>query len=160
MILNATRKGLITGILMVLLGLLLLWRQVPTNSALQYLVFLIYGAGIVWAVYGQKGAAFGVLFNQGFRCFVVVALIMALYTFIYFQANGPMIDREIEATKQERLKTAKEYNRTPDEIEQEAKTTRKYYVPIMVSQTIFQYLLIGVIVTVTTAGTLSLSKKN
>ncbi|MBZ4187513.1 DUF4199 family protein [Niabella beijingensis] len=157
---NATRKGLITGVGMVLLGLLLLWKQVPTNSALQYLVFLIYGAGIVWAVYPAKNGSsvFSALFSNGFRCFVVVTLIMAIYTFVFFQSNGAMIEREIQASKLERLKTAKD--RTPREIEEEAKNTRKYYVPIMVSQTIFQYLLIGVVVTTVVAGALSLSKKN
>ncbi|ANH81747.1 hypothetical protein A8C56_12835 [Niabella ginsenosidivorans] len=160
MTINATRKGFITGVLMVLLGLLLIWQKVPNTSGLQYLVFLLYGAGIVWAIYpaAQSGSwMFKGLFNQGFRCFVIVTLIMAVYTFIFFQFNKARIEKDIEVAKQERLKTAKD--RTPAEIEQEAQTTRKFYIPLMVSQTIFQYLLIGVVVSTVTAGTLSLSRK-
>ncbi|MBO9618815.1 MAG: DUF4199 domain-containing protein [Niabella sp.] len=160
MILNATRKGGITGVLMVTLGLLLLQLKVPNNSGLQYLVFLLYGAGIVWAITGARKntGVFKELFGQGFRCFVIVTLIMAVYTFVFFQFNKAAIDKDIEIAKQERLKTAKD--RTPAEIEQEAQTTRKFYVPIMISQTVFQYLLIGVVVTTVAAGTLSLSRKN
>lgn len=157
---NSTIKGLLTGGLMVILGIFLFWKNADNASPLQYLGFLIYGVGIVWSVYpaAQNGVSkFGSLFYQGFRCFVVVTLVMAVFTFVFFQMNSGIIDKNIAAAKQERLKTAKD--RTPEEIEEEANTTRKYYIPILVSQTIFQYLLIGVIVTVTTAGALSLSKK-
>ena len=160
MMLNATRKGIITGTSMIVLGLLLISQKVSNTSGLQYLVFLLYGAGIVWAIYpvAQKGTlAFKGLFNQGFRCFIIVALMMAVYTFVFFQFNKAQIDTAIETARQERLRTAKD--RTPAEIEQEAKTTRKFYVPIMVSQTIFQYLLVGVVISTVTAGTLSLSRK-
>lgn len=146
--------------MMVLLGLLLIKLKISNTSGLQYLVFLLYGAGIVWAITGVRKSTpvFKELFGQGFRCFIIVTLIMALYTFIFLQFNKAMIDKNIEIAKQERLKTAKD--RTPAEIEQEAQTTRKFYVPIMVSQTVFQYLLIGVIVTTVAAGSLSLSRKN
>lgn len=158
--LSSTIKGLITGALMVILGIFLFWKNANNASPLQYLGFLIYGVGIVWSVYpaAQKGVSkFGSLFNEGFRCFVVVTLIMAIFTFVFLQINSTMVDKIVAATKVEQLKIAKD--RTPEEIEEEAKTTRKYYVPIQVSGTVIQYLLIGVIVTVTTAGALSLSKK-
>ncbi|WP_018628607.1 DUF4199 family protein [Niabella aurantiaca] len=161
MVINATKKGLITGLLMVCAGILMFWKDVPLNSPLQYIGFLIFGAGIVWAVYAAakwSGARFGTLFNQGFRCFVVVALIMSVYTFIFWKANPEIINKNIAETKAYLLKNPQD--RTPAEIEEQAKNTLKYYIPIKVSGSVFGYLLTGVVVTTVVAGILSLSKKN
>lgn len=146
---------------MVLLGLLLLWKKVSLDSPLQYFGYLIYGAGIVWTLFpeAKKGASqFGALFNLGFRCFVVVTFLMAVYTFIFWKANPGMIQKNIAETKEYLLQHPKDH--TPAEIEQQAKDTLKYYIPIKVSGSIFGYLLTGVIVTTVVAGALSLSKKN
>lgn len=156
-------KGLITGLLMVAVGLALNFSKVEPTSPLQYISYFIYGLGIVWAVQGfakQTGgtAKFGDMFNQGFKCFVVVTLIMALFTIIFYKANEQIIQEKAEITKKDLLKTDK--NRTAVEIDEMVANGKKYFIPMATSMTVFQYLLIGAIVTAATAGALSLSKKN
>jgi len=159
MILNATRKGLVTGTLMILAGLILSALKTPDNSPLHYIGYILYGIGIVWAIYPSKNkATFGALFNEGFRCFVVATLLMVVYTWIFWAANPKEMDETVAKQKEIQLKTPGD--RTPLEIDQQAKDTRKYFIPMVIAGTVFDFLLIGVVVTTAVAGTLSLSKKN
>jgi len=156
-------KGLITGILMVAVGIALHFAKAEPTSPLQYISYFIYGLGIVWAIKefaNQTGGTtkFGELFNQGFKCFIVVTLIMAVFTIIFYKSNEQIIHEKGEFTRKELLKTDK--NRTPAEIDEMVANGKKYFIPMATSLTVFQYLLIGVIVTAATAGSLSLRKKN
>jgi hypothetical protein len=156
--LNATIKGLITGVLMVVLGLILSVMDDNKATVLQYAGTFIYGLGIVWSVMSFASATgisqFGILFQQGFRCFVMATLVLAIYTFVYWKTNPEKIDQIIEASKVERLQTAQ--HRTPQEIEIEAQQTRKYFIPISISGQIFSNLLVGAVVTMVVSGVLYL----
>ncbi|GAB3012511.1 hypothetical protein GCM10027051_14390 [Niabella terrae] len=158
---NATIKGLIAGLLMVLVGALLTLNKTDQQSGLHYIGYLIYGAAIVWSLlaFARKnpGAKFGALFNQGFRCFISATLVMAIYTFIYWKTHPELVDSIVETSKIERIKTAKD--RTPQEIEKEAQNTKKYFIPFVISGVIFSNLLIGAIVTMSAAGALYLRDK-
>lgn len=156
-------KGLITGLLMVAVGLALHNANTSVTSPLQYIAYFIYGLGIVWSVqafYKKTGGAarFGELFNQGFKCFVVVTLVMAVFTIVFYKTNEAIIHEKGELTRKELLKTDR--NRTPAEIDRMVAEGKKYFIPMATSMTVFQYLLIGAIVTAATAGSLSLRKKN
>lgn len=121
---------------------------------------------MAWASYGRfrhftktgGAASFGELFNQGFKCFVVVTLVMAVFTIVFYKANEAIIHEKGELTRKELLKTDR--NRTPAEIDRMVAEGKKYFIPMATSMTVFQYLLIGAIVTAATAGSLSLRKKN
>ncbi|MCH5597314.1 DUF4199 domain-containing protein [Niabella ginsengisoli] len=159
---SSTVKGLITGLLMVAAGLVLYLNKVDETSPVQYIGYLIYGLGIVWAItaFVKKSAEpfkFGALFNQGFRCFVVVTLIMALFTLIFYKVNTHIIEEKAALTKQELLKTEK--NRTPQEIDTMIESGKKNFAIMAASGAIFQYLFIGVVVTMATAGSLYLRNK-
>lgn len=161
--LSSTIKGLITGLLMVAAGMGLYFGRFDESSKLQYISYLIYGIGIVWTIYSfanQKGSPskFGVLFNQGFRCFIVVTLIMALYTLIFYKTNTALIEEKAALTRQELLKI--ETNRTQKEIDEMIETGKKNFPVMAASGAIFQYLFIGVVVTMATAGSLYLRNKN
>lgn len=160
---TSTIKGLITGLVMVAVGLVLYFNKVDEASPLQYSAYFIYGLGIVWSVTSylkQRGGAvkFRGLFSQGFRCFVVVTLLMALYTLIFYKMNTGLIEEKAVITREQLLKTEK--SRTPAEIDQMVQNGKKYFAVTAASAAIFQYLFIGVVVTVATAGALSLRNKN
>ncbi|MFT4094573.1 MAG: DUF4199 domain-containing protein [Niabella sp.] len=161
--LTATVKGVITGLLMIAIGLLIYFNNIAGNSAWQYAGYLVYGIGVVWSIAAfaqrRKGnVTFGELFNQGFRCFIVVTLLMSLYTLIYYKSNTKVIEEKAAYTRRELLK--KEQNRTPQEIDAMIETGKKNFPVMAASGAIFQYLFIGVIVTMATAGTLYLRNKN
>jgi hypothetical protein len=156
-------KGLITGIVMVASALILHVTKTPFNSPLQYTPYFLFAAGIVWTIVSyaktKNGASiFKELFNQGFKCFVTVTLLMALYTIVFYKSNQKIIEENGERTRQELLKNEK--NRTPKEIDEMVANSKKYFIPFLTSVTVFQYLLIGAVVSSATAVAVSLSKKN
>lgn len=137
-------KGLITAALMV--GVFLLVYQVnPESPFLQLIIYAIYGAGIVWTLlaYRQSEAftgKFGDKFQQGFRCFVVVTLGMALFYGIFNYLHPEFAD-QAAVTLREQLQQEK--GKLPTEIDDLVSTFKKQYTLKLVSGAIFGYLIIG-----------------
>lgn len=161
--LTASQKGMITGVAMVAAGLALFYQDIGGDSPAQYISYFLFGLGIVWTLFPyannkEAPARFGFLFNHGFRCFVVVTLIMAVYTYVFYKGNKHLIEEKAALTRTELLKTEK--NRTPQEIDTLIESGKKNFPIMATSVTIFQYLLIGSVVTAATAGIISLQKKN
>lgn len=147
---------------MVVAGLLLYAYRVDETSGLQNIAYLIYGLGIVWALtdyvrWQAPAAKFGALFNQGFKCFVVVALVMTVFTLVFYKVNSQIVEERAVLTKQELLKSEK--NRTPQEIDAMVENGKKNFAVVAASIAIFQYLFIGVVVTLATSGALYLRNK-
>lgn len=142
-------KGIITGIVMVIVTLALYYSKLPVESNLHYAIYVIYAMGIVWALISYSRSAsftgkFADLFGQGFRCFIVVTLIMVAYTAV-FSMQHPEFAEEAAAYYKEDL--IKEGNKTPSEIEKLVADVKKQYTTSLVSLTIFGYLITGTIIT-------------
>ncbi len=138
-------KGLITGALMVVVFLLVFTKSQGEGSRLQYLVYGIYGAGIVWTLFAYRQSArftgkFMDLFTQGFRCFVVVTLCMALFYWV-FNYMHPEFAEETAAAYSDQLKKGNQM--MPSEIDSAIATFKKQYTLKLVSGAIFGYLIIG-----------------
>lgn len=142
-------KGLITGLLMLAVALFLYFTKQPFDSGLQYLVYISYAAGIVWTLISYRKSVaqapkFGELFGQGFRCFIVVTLVMVAFTGIFSAAHPEFAKEAAQNYKQELLK---EKNKTPAEINEMVMKAEKQYTVQLISASIFGYLIIGAIVT-------------
>ena len=138
-------KGLITGLLMILTYALIFYTQKPFDYQLQYFSYVIYAAGIIWTLLACSRSPlcnrkFGNLFNHGFRCFIVITLLMVLYTGIFSSLHPEFKDEMAIAYKEQ---MTKEGNKTQPEIEQEITTFKKQYTLRLVSGSIFGYLIIG-----------------
>lgn len=160
--LNSTIKGVITGILIILVFIGGYFSKNPDlQKSLGYIAPIIYGLGIVWAIVSysktMENPSFGNLFSQGFKCFVVVTLFITLYYIIFYKLNPDIIAQNAAATREYLLKNEK--NRTPQEIETMVTSSKSNFITVMTSLTLFQNLIIGAIVSAATAGVLSLSKK-
>ena len=159
---SATIIGVIAGILMVIVGVVLYKTHVPEKSALNFIGFGILGLAIVIAINNyvkdaSNTISFGKLFNKGFKVFVVITLFMAIYTFLFYKTQPQLVVEMAENTKKEMLATSKD--RTPNEIDKMA-ADYKNQLPLFSSYSaIFQYLLIGSIVTFVVSGTTLLKKK-
>ena len=86
--LNATNKGLITGLVMIGITLGIFYSGQSAASPLQYLVHIVYAAGIAWTIYEYSRSAentnkFGAFFLQGFKCFIVITLLMVIFTIVF-----------------------------------------------------------------------------
>ena len=147
--LNATKKGLITGLLMIGLSLLIDNMNKPLESSLQYLIYVIYAAGIAWSLYSFYKSAentnkFGAFFLQGFKCFIVVTLLMVIFTFVFYKMH-PEFKEQMAVSYREEL--VKKGNSTDAEINSNVEKMKSYYLTLLISGAVFGYLLIGSVIT-------------
>lgn len=154
-------KGITTGVLMAAFTLILYYTKLPGNSPLQFLAYAIYAGGILWTIIAYSGSSaftgkFAELFGQGFRCFIIVTLIMVAFS-AAFSLVHPEFAEEAATYAKEQL--AKEHNKTPGEIEEVVANIKKQYILSVVSVTIFRYLIVGALFTAAGAGLLITRRK-
>lgn len=157
--LSPALKGLITGVLMASLIFILFTANFPANTPLAYVKDILYAGGIAWTLFAftRSGAykeGFGPLFGQGFRCFIVVTLVMVAFTSIFTLAH-PEFKEEVGA--QYKTQLISEKNKTPSEIEALVAKAKKQYIVSVVSVTIFRYLIVGAVLTA--AGSAALMRR-
>lgn len=124
------------------------------ENSLQYITYAIYILGILWTMMDYKPespekARFGSYFGQGFRCFIIVTLIMVLFTYVFIQMN-PGMKEEMAINLQKDLE--KNGNLTPKEIAESVQRGKDYFAVMLVSMTVFGYLLIGSLITLIAAA--------
>lgn len=160
--LNATSKGLITGVLMILLSLAIYNYRGNFDNGLQYIVYAVYVGGIIWtlAAYSSSGAEtknFKAFFSQGFKCFIVITLLMVAFTWAFLKLNPGL---EAEMAQNYRADLVKKGNYTTNEIDTMVSKARQYFVVMLTSVSIFGYLVIGTLITTIASVFFSRSKKN
>lgn len=155
--LNPTKKGLVTGLVMIGLQLFLYYVvKLPLNEKDQYALFTVYVAGIVWSLFSYRQTAgdknFKSFFSTGFKTFIVVTFLMVLFTFIYFKFNTAYRDAGIAENN---ALLIKQNNHTAAEIENNANQLKRLFMPVMIGITTFKYLILGALTTAIGAGFLS-----
>lgn len=160
--LNATKKGLLTGIVMTGLTLFFFYGlKMPFNGKEQYVIYTVYLAGILWSLVSfmqaeTEAKRFKDYFSCGFKTFVVVTLLMVVFTFIFFSFDTSY--REYGIAENNKLLLA-EGHHTPAEIESNAQQLRKIFMPMMLGITLFKFLLLGALITAVGTGFLMQRKK-
>jgi hypothetical protein len=155
---SATKKGLIIGGLLIVLSACLFYVfKLPENGSNQYAVLLLFIAGVIWALvdYKRKAATtagFKDYFNEGFRAFIVVTLLMVVYTFVFYKLNPQILENAI---KENNTLVMKEGNRTAAEIDANSDKLRSIFMPMMLIITTIKFLILGALVAVIGAGFLS-----
>ena len=160
--LSATLKGLITGALMILASFAIFYARGSFENKLQYLVYFMYIGGIVWTLYdfhkrpATETKKFKHYFSEGFKCFIVISLLMVAFTFIFLEIN-PALKEEMAANY--RADLVKQGNYTPAEIDSMVGKAKQYFVTMLTSMAIFGYLIIGALVTLIASAFFSQYKK-
>jgi hypothetical protein len=159
--LNATKKGLLTGAVMILVSVIIYYTKGNFENKLQYITYSIYVAGIVWTLIEfsrsqNNNNKFGAYFSQGFKCFIVVTLLMVIFTVAFLLTQPQLKDEMAVFYKAELVKTG---NYTLPEIEEKIAVAKKSFVPSLVMGAIFGYLVIGAMVTAITTGFLMQKNK-
>lgn len=150
---NATKKGMLTGLLMIGLSVFFFYTQSPADSPYQYIIYIVYAAGIVWTVYDfnkntDQPHKFGTYFSQAFKCFIVVTLLMVLFTFVFNKLHPEFKEQIALAYKNDLIKKG---NSTPAEIDSAIGRMKNYYIVVLLAGSIFSYLLIGAVVSLITS---------
>ena len=158
--LSATYKGLIAGTLMILISIGIYFYRGSFENKLQYITYFVYIAGIIWTLIGYKQSdaepkTFKNYFSQGFRCFIVVALMMVVFTWAFLMLNPGL---KADMAVQYRADLVKKGNYTAPEIDTMVAKAKEYFTTMLISMTIFGYLLIGSLVTLIGAAFLSQKK--
>ncbi len=134
---------------------LLAYYFIPERSPLHYFVFGIYALGICWTLIAYRNSSaftgkFADSFNTGFRCFIVAALLMALYIFTFNKMHPEFAEDAARLYKEQQL-NQKDNSKTPDEINAAAARYKNGYAMAVVYGSIFGYLIIGAVVTAATS---------
>lgn len=138
-------KGLITGLLMTAVTLGVYYSNQPPGSPIQYVIYLIYGLGIIWTLLAFRRSSsftgkFGDLFSQGFRCFIVVTLVMVVFTFAFNKMHPEFAEESAQAYKEIQVKQKDKF---PADIDNEVASYKKSYNTVIIYGAIFGYLIIG-----------------
>jgi hypothetical protein len=142
-------KGLITAFVMIAVFLGIYYSGKDADPGLQYLIYILYAIGIIWTVFAYRLSTsftgkFGDIFSQGFKCFIVVTLLIALFYGVFNYQHPEFAEETAKAYKE---KLIKENQKLLPDIESEVATFKKQYTLMLVSGAIFGYLIIGASVT-------------
>jgi predicted PurR-regulated permease PerM len=152
--------GLITGGLMVLVSLLMYYQfHYPDTGTVKYVCFSIYTIGIIVSLLNFKNTNaykdFKDYFSEGFKTFVVVSLIMAIFTFVFYKMNPQIFEKTIEEINKI---NALDSNKTPQEVIENGNKIRNIQLPMTVTINTLMYMIIGALVSLIGAGFLSQKK--
>jgi hypothetical protein len=153
--------GLITAAIMILAALMPFYTK-KTIPNIQYVVFAVYAAGIIFSLllYSRSAAytgSFGSLFNQGFRCFIVVTLVMIIFTTIFVNMHPEFAQESAVEYRKELIKNVKDRNEV--EREKMVEDYKKGFNTGFISRSIFGYLISGVVFTTAGAAGLLLFRR-
>lgn len=159
--LSPALKGVITALLMIGTSLGVYYSGLPADSFVQFLIYIIYALGIIWTLFVFRKSTsftgkFVALFSQGFRCFIVVTLMMVLFTFVFGKMH-PEFAEQSAVTYREHLVKENKMMLTP-QIDEETALYKKSYSTILVFGAIFGYLIIGAGVTAAASALLTRRK--
>ena len=143
---STTTKGLIIGLILVVLGLLIYFLKIDANGPIKWLQLAVFLAGIIWSVtsYGQQinyHSTFGNYFAHGFKVTAVATVILIIYIIIF---NILFPDFKETAIEQAR-KNMEGKNMTPEQIDQAITITKKFFMVFAVGGILVVNLICGAI---------------
>ena len=142
-------KGLITAVIMIALSLILFYTNQKGDSYLVYLPYIVYALGIVWTLVAYRRSRsvapkFKELFGQGFRCFIVITLVMVIFLGLFMKAHPEFKEENAKLYKEQMIR---EKSKLPAEIDAEIIKYKDRFNTSFVSASIFGYLIIGAVIT-------------
>ncbi|MBI3883524.1 MAG: DUF4199 domain-containing protein [Sphingobacteriales bacterium] len=159
---TASHRGLITGGLMIALALFFFYElKQPVDSPYQYYIYTVYTLGIIWNLLAFNKKADGTTrfkdyFSAGFKTFIIITFLMAVFSFIFFFFHPEIRDNKIELNNQLVIQQG---NYTPAEIAENAKRLKDIYMPMTIAITTFMYLFLGALITAIISGVMMQIKK-
>ncbi|MEN9858452.1 MAG: hypothetical protein RIT50_574 [Bacteroidota bacterium] len=147
-----------TALLMMVISWLGFLNYISNPTTTQLSVYAFYSLSTWYLLFfnRKESQAFKDFFQIGFRHFILVTLLMALFSYLLIQLHPNLVE---DSAIQLRKTLQNTNNRTPTEIERDVKLFIEGYPTAMVSRTIFGYLVVGSMVTAISSFLLTLQKK-
>ena len=148
--LSATYKGLITGGILVLISIFMFYGlKLAPNGPTQMVIIGIFIAGVLWSLISLRQTSdeltFKNYFSEGFKTFIVMTLIIVIYTAVFYKLNPAILEAVI---KENEALVAKQGDKTPAEIAANSDKLRSIFMPMTISLTTVTYLAFGAITSV------------
>jgi hypothetical protein len=156
---SSTTKGIVISLILIIIALVTYFLNMNTNSALQYVSYVIFIGGIVWSVnlYGKQldhNSTFGNYFAHGFKVAALVTAIMIIYVFIFLYLFPDVKEKAMELT---RTKMESNGKMTQEQINTALGFTQRFFMVFVIGGTLIGYLIFGAIASLIGAG---ITKKN
>lgn len=137
------------------------FKNADVQEWVQLILYGVYSAGILTAIFALKNrsegaAGFKQYFSEGFRCFIISALIMVVCMVVFLNMHPELKDQMIAAM---RLELARDKSLAPLDIDNRVETAKRAYFPAFIMLTVFRYLVVGALVSVSTSAILGAMKK-
>lgn len=158
---SAKNMGLITAAVMVVVSLVLFYQfNFSDKGAAKIIGYSIFTVGIVATLLNFKfnspaEKTFKEYFSEGFKMFVVVVLIMAVFTYVFYKLNPQIFENTLAEINKY---NAADTDKTAFDLEENSKQLRRAFMPMTIATNVIMYLIIGALVTVCTGGFLSQKK--
>ena len=138
-------KGIVIGLILIILTLATYFLNLGTNSPVQWIGYIIFIGGIIWSVmsYGKQinyNASFGSYFAHGFKVAAMVTAIMIIYFIIFILLFPEFKEKAIDEAR----KSMQEKNNLNEEqIKAGLDMTRKFFMAFLIGGTLVGYLFFG-----------------
>src|SRR6185437_1654393 len=156
---TSTTKGIVLALILIIIALATYFLNMNQNSALQYISYVVFIAGIIWSVvsYGKQvdhNSTFGNYFAHGFKTAAIVTAIMIIYIIVFVIIFPDIKEKAIDAVR--KAMEAKGAM-SQEQISKYLISYGKFFMVIAVAGTLIGYLIFGAIASLIGAG---ITKKN
>lgn len=150
--------GLITGLAVIVVGLILHLTNMSFNTWAQYIGLLVFLIGIIMNATAFSKAhnadvTFGKVFSSGFKASAIVTLLMVAWTMVSMMIFPEIKEKGIEMAMESMAKQGM----SDEQIEQGISMTKNYFTPFAVGGALFMFLFWGAIFSLIGAA---IAKKN
>lgn len=139
-------KGIVIGLILVVLTLVTYFFNIKANGPLQWVGYAIFIGGIIWSImsYGKEishNSTFGNYFAHGFKVAALVTAIMIIYLIVFTVLFPDFKEKALS----EGRKAMEEKNYTQEQINAGMEMTKKFFMVFIVGGTLIGYLFFGAI---------------
>jgi hypothetical protein len=140
-------KGLLIALVMIVISLVINFTGNQDNKAMQYIVWAVYLAGIIWAInqYGKEihhNSTFGNYFAHGFKTAAMVTLLMIIFTVVLLMVSPEIKEKALDEA---RKAMAARKGVTDEQMQQAVDLTKRFFYPMVMGATLVMNLIIGAI---------------
>lgn len=136
--------ALVTGIVMIILGVILYIAGVAFKPGMQYVSYIPFLIGIILNAIAFSKAndgfvTFGNVFSSCFKACAVITLMSLVWAFIAMMIFPDMMEKGMEIARQK----MSEQGMSDEKMEQAMEWTRKYFKAFMTAGIVFGYMFWG-----------------
>ena len=144
---STTTKGLVIGLILIVLALATYFANIEVNGAVQWIGYAVFIGGIIWSVYSygkqvDYNSTFGNYFAHGFKVTALVTVVMIIYVVIFIVLFPDFKEKALDKA---RIAMREKNNLTEEQMTQGMEITKKFFMVFLIGTTLVGYLILGAI---------------